>query len=73
MFSDTLYKQSDRGVMNSPLGLILTDIFPTTIESNVEYKIEQLLAGRWYIDDTFVVFDWEEQAQDMLKLSNDSH
>lgn len=59
--------------MGSPLGPILADIFMATLENKSQDKIKELLYYGRYVDDTFVVCQDANHAQQFLCHLNSLH
>ena len=76
LFNDKLYKQIDGCAMGSPLGPILANIFMCSLESEFLESCPDSFKPSFYkryVDDTFVTFQNEQQADNFLKFINSRH
>ena len=69
MYNNTMYKQTDRAAMASPLGLL----WPTSLLDIMKKKLfSQTQKPQTYfrnVDDTFSIFDHEAEADEFLILT----
>ena len=56
-FNDTMYKQTDGGAMDSPLGPALANIFVGYFDSKLFSCVQKPTIYFWYVDDTFAIFE----------------
>ena len=71
-FNNVIYKQVDGVAMGSPLGPILADIFVGFCESKVDPATWPSLYNR-FVDDTFGIFDSQDEARDLFIILNGLH
>ena len=71
-FNDVLYRQIDGVAMGSPLGPILANIFVGYCESRLEKTHWPLFYNR-FVDDTFAIFNDEDESLDFFGLLNNVH
>ena len=74
VFGGNLYEQVDGVAMGSPLGPALANIFLGFYEAKLfAHCKKQPLYYKRYVDDTFVIFDQKDDAQDFLLNLNSLH
>ena len=71
-FDGVIYKQIDGVAMGSPLGPVLANIFVGFCESTVDSGSWPLLYNR-FVDDTFSIFNSEEESLDFFHVLNGLH
>ena len=71
-FNDTMYQQTGGVLMGSPLVPALANIFVGYQEAKLFLNIKKPLIY-YYIDDTFVVFENEDDCKKFLSLLNSLH
>ena len=72
-FGQTVYQQVDGVAMGSPLGPALANIFLGYYEEKLFSETNPPLYYRRYVDDTFVMLQSEEEANEFLKSLNNLH
>ena len=72
-FNDIMYRQIDGVAMGSPLGPALTNIFVGYYETKLFQTISKPAMYYRYMDDTFVVFNNENQCEVFLERLNSLH
>ena len=65
-FNDTMYEQTDRVVMGSPLGPALANIFVGYHESKLFSCVQKPTVYLQYVDNTFAIFKLEGDVNDFL-------
>ena len=65
-----MYKQTDRVVMGSSLGLLLANIFVGYYEEKLFSQTQKPPTYFRYVDDTFAIFDHEAEADEFLTKLN---
>ena len=69
-FSNTMYWQTDGVAMGSLLGRVLANIFVGYQETKLFLNVKKPLAYYHYVDDTFVVFENEDNCEKFLSFLN---
>ncbi len=72
-FNNSMYRQIDGVAMGSLLGPILANIFVGFHEVRLFQKIKQPAMYLRYVDDTFVLFDKQEEVDSFLLQLNSLH
>ena len=72
-FNNNMYRQIDGVAMGSPLGLALANIFVGHQEQKLFNVVNRPLAYFWYVDDTFTVFNNEDDCKAFLSHLNSLH
>ena len=72
-FNDIMYRQIDGVAMSSPLGPALANIFVGYYETKLFQTISKPAMCYRYMDDTFVVFNNENQCEVFLERLNSLH
>ena len=72
-FNNTMYRQTDGVAMGSPLGPTLANIFVGYYESQLFQDVATPEMYFRYMDDTFVVFNNENQCDNFLNKLNSLH
>ena len=72
-FGGNLYKQIDGVAMGSPLGPALANIFLGFHESRLFTKMKHPLYYKRYVDDTFVVLEHQDNAEELFIALNSLH
>ena len=76
IFSNIYYKQRDGLVMGSPLSATLANIFLCFHERKLIDEFPLTFKPQFYrryIDDTFIIFDNANQANEFLRYMNNKH
>ena len=68
-----MYKQADEVAMGSPLGPGLANIFVGSYEEKLFSQTQKPITYFRYVDDTFVIFDHEAEADEFLTKLNCLH
>ena len=69
-FNNTMYKQTDRVVMGSPLGVALANIFVGCYEKKLFSQTRKSPINFRYVDDTFAIFNYKIEANKFLTRLN---
>ena len=69
-YNNTMYQQTDGVAMGFPLGPALANIFVGYQETKLFLNIKKPLIFYCYIDDTFVVFENEDDCKKFLSSLN---
>ena len=72
-FDGVMYRQIDGIAMGSPLGPTLANIFVGHCESILAEKAQWPLLYDRFVDDTFSIFESEENAEKFFKVLNGMH
>ena len=72
-FNNTMYKQTDRVTIGSPLGPALADIFVGYYEEELFSQTQKPPTFFRYVDNTFAIFDHEAEADEFLTKLNCLH
>ena len=72
-FNNNMYRQIDGVALGSPLGLALANIFVGHQEQKVFNVVNRPLAYFRYVDDTFAVFNNEDDCNAFLSHLNSLH
>ena len=73
-FDGLFYQQTDGVAMGSPLGPLLSDIFMSSLErSSLRDTINSMCFYRRYVDDIFVILDYQTDAHSLLNSFNCAH
>ena len=72
-FNNTMYKQTDRVAMGSPLGPALAIIFVGYYQEKLFSQTQKPRTYFRYVDDTFAIFDHEAEASGFLTKLNCLH
>ena len=72
-FNNTMYKQTDRVAMRSPLGPALANIFVGYYKEKLFSRTQRPPTYFRYVDDTFAIFDHEAEADEFLTKLNCLH
>ena len=69
-FNNFMYRQIDGVAMGSPLGPLLANIFVSYYESLLFWRMKKPLMYYHYVDDTFAIFDSENDCDKFLQLNS---
>ena len=69
-FNNTMYKQTDGVAMGSPHGSAMANIFVGYYEEKLFSQTQKPPNHFRYVDDTFVIFDHEAEADEFLTKLN---
>ena len=72
-FNSTMCKQTDKVAMGSPLGPALANIFVGYYEEKLFSQTQKPPKYLRYVDDTFAIFDHEDEADEFLTKLNCLH
>jgi len=72
-FNNNMYRQIDGVAMASPLGPALANIFVRHPEEKLFNFVSRPLEYFWYVDDTFTVFNNEDDCNAFLSHLNSLH
>ena len=72
-FNNNMYRQIDCVALGSPLGLVLTNIFVGYQKQKLFNVVSRPLAYFRYVDDTFAVFNNEDDCNAFLSHLNSLH
>ena len=72
-FNSTIYKQTDRVAMRSPLGLALANFFVRYCEEKLFSQTQKPPTYFRYVDNTFGIFDHKAEADEFLTKLNCLH
>ena len=72
-FNNTMYKQTDRVAMGSPLGPALAIIFIRYYEQKLFSQTQKTQTYFRYVDNTFAILDHEAEANEFLTQLNCLH
>ena len=68
-----LYEQTDGVTMGSPLGPLMANAFPCSIEEKLEHDNKLPEFYRWYVDDTLATMKNVPAAEAFLTTRNNCH